>query len=394
MKDIKKDVLDTFLRMVQVDSESFNEKAMVDFLQEEIALRKWDCKTIVQPVSISNLSKDLHLPFTKEEIDKQTCQLAVVIEGNDDTKEPIYLCAHIDTVAPGKGIKPIVEDGVIKTDGTTILGSDDKSGVASIVCAVDQVLKNNIPHGKLVLLFVALEEKGHIGALHANVKDFGVNYGYVFDTGNDIGRLVKRDQHGRTLRLTIKAKHLQNHAMSCLDNNSLTATVDLMAQFPKKVYDMEDITFCQITRLDNTYEPGYMVPRQTDVRYTMRSFDLDKLDAICKKVCDLLDNFKMDNIEISYTISPQLTYGYDMTKMPRGQELMDKAVECIHEMGLTEEYITTGLGGHDSSVFIREGVPSLVLASGMRNIHTCQEYILVKDLENCAILTQKLIQKA
>ena len=394
MKDIKKDVLDTFLRMVQVDSESFNEKAMVDFLIEEIDSRGWKCEKIIQPVSVGNLTKDLHIPFTQEEIEKQTCQLAVVIEGNDNTKEPIYLCAHIDTVAPGKGIKPIVDGEIIKTDGTTILGSDDKSGVASIVCAVDQVLKNNLPHGKLVLLFVALEEKGHIGALQANIKDFGVNYGYVFDTGNDIGRLVKRDQHGRTLRLTIKAKSLKNHAMACLDNNSLTAAVDLMAQFPKKTFDMEDITFCQITRLDNTYQPGYMVPCQTDVRYTVRSFNLEKLEKMCKQVTDILDNFEMENIEISYTLAPHLTYGYDMSDLPRGEELMAKAVECIHEMGLKEEYITTGLGGHDSSAFIREGIPSLVLASGMRNIHTCQEYIYIKDLENCAILIQKLIEKA
>ena len=396
MKNYKhNDAIETFFKMAQVDSESFHETPMVDFLLEEIKRRNWNCKTEVQSVSVKNLPDDLQIPFTQEERQIETKQLVVTIDANDKTKEPIFLCAHIDTVTPGKGIKPVIdENDVIHSDGTTILGSDDKSGVSAILCAVDFVLKNNLPHGKLVLFFVALEERGHVGALHSQAEKYGVNYGYVFDTMYQIGRIVERDQHGQTVRICIKAKEMRNHTAACLSNNSLTAAVDLSAKFTKKFYDKEDMTFAQIVRLDNTYQKGYMVPCQTDVKFVMRSFSNEKLVSMRQEVEKIINEFKMDNIEISYTISPKNTYGFDMTKYNRGQEIMKKAETCIKEMGLDVEYVRDGLGGHDSSIFLQKGICSLVLSSGMRDIHTCNEHVTCKDLSDCCELVVKLIEKA
>lgn len=396
MKDYKhNDAIHTFLRMAQVNSESFFEGEMVDFLLKEIEQRGWDCKTEVQKVSVKYLSEDLQIPFTQEEREIETKQLAVTVEATDDSKEPIFLCAHIDTVSPGKNVQPVIdENDVIRSNGNTILGSDDKSGVSAIICGVDYVIKNKIPHGKIVLLFVALEEREHVGAVLADVKKFGVNYGFVFDTMYQVGRIVKRDQHGQVLRIRLKTKQMKNHVASCLCNNSLTAAVDLCAKFTKKQYDTEDVTFAQIIRLDNSYEAGYSVPYQTDVLMVFRSFSKEKLNKMISKVEQTLTAFSMDNIEITYTITPKNTYGFDIPTLPRGEEIMKKTENCIKEMGLNVEYVTDGLGGHDAAAFIQQGVPSIVLSSGMRDIHTCHENIHCKDISDCCELVIKLIAQA
>lgn len=169
--------VDLFVRMVQVDSPSFSESAMVDFIENEVKTLGWDCKILRQRINMRDLEDDVKERLPADELEKETEQIQIVIEADEAGKDkaPVFFAAHIDTVEPGKGIKPVfTDDGKITSDGTTVLGSDDKSGVAAIMAAVDETLKSGKPHGKIVLVFTALEEKGLLGARFFFFNDLGL----------------------------------------------------------------------------------------------------------------------------------------------------------------------------------------------------------------------------
>jgi len=113
----KKRLLATFLNYASIDSESNHEKNMCDHICKQLAEMGYSFKQ--------------YQPLSKYPSDGYT--IGVTVEG-DSTKEGLVLSAHLDTVIPGKNIKPqLCEDGYIRSDGTTVLGSDDKSGVASLM---------------------------------------------------------------------------------------------------------------------------------------------------------------------------------------------------------------------------------------------------------------------
>ena len=96
--------------------------------------------------------------------------------------EPIMMSAHMDTVVPGEGVKPIVEGDIIRSDGTTVLGGDDKSGIAVIIETIRSLQEQNIPHAPVEAVFSICEEVGLLGAKHLDVSRLRARYGIVFDS--------------------------------------------------------------------------------------------------------------------------------------------------------------------------------------------------------------------
>lgn len=387
--------VDLFVKAVQVDSPSFSESAMVDFIVDYVKEHKWDCEVRRQTINMADLDKDVLARLKKEEQTMSTEQVALIFEGNDKNKAPIFFAAHIDTVEPGKGIKPVfTDDGKITSDGTTILGADDKSGVAPMLAAMELVIREKRKHGKVVLIFTALEEKGLIGARFTPIKDFGVKYGFVFDTMDRVGNLVERVQHGQTFEITVEISDIPGHAKAFLVPNALTVASEIITKLPKGLFDKEDYTFAQVMKLVTSSEPGYGVPNKAVITGTIRSFVAAELKVLRDQVSFILDNFKHENTKVTYTITPKETLGYDQTHTETGRLMMSNAEKVFAEMGLKSSHLRHGLGGHDASIFARNGVPSLVLSCGMQDYHTVREWIYVEDLHNCTELILRLIDKA
>ncbi|MDD4832336.1 MAG: M20/M25/M40 family metallo-hydrolase [Clostridia bacterium] len=394
MKYTHQQTVDVFLEMVKVDSPSFSEKNMVDYLVDKINSYGWDAQIERLPVLVKRFDEETKIRLANDKDVCDTEQLVVIIPATVETKDPIYFCAHIDTVSPGKGVKPVIKGDMIYSDGTTVLGGDDKSGVAGLVVAVDEVIKKKIPHGKIVLIFTALEEKGHMGAHQIDINKYGVRYGYVFDTSGNVGKIMRRGQHGQSIEVTITVDDIPNHTYSATVPNALGHACDLIAKIDKKLFNANDMTFTQVLSLKTENQPGYMVPYKAVFKILTRSFIKKDQQKRAAKIVKLLDNFKAKNAKLEYKISPKQTIGYDHADTDDGRLMMSKAESVIKEMGLAPEYITMGLGGHDASSFMMRGVPSIVLSCGMQEIHTTKEYIDIQDLHDCTELVIRLIEKA
>ncbi len=381
--------VDLFLDMVQTDSPSFAESAMCDYIEKYIAAHRWDCKIDRQQLDIGTLPPSETARLAPHEKTAKTEQLIVVIPANDESKDPIYLSSHIDTVEPGKGICPVLRDDKIYSEGETILGADDKAGVASILEAVDEVLQKNLPHGKLVLAFTALEERGLFGAKMSNLASYGVKYGYVFDAAGPVGGITARSQYNKNFRINIKVKDIPTHAHSFLVPNALTVAGRMIAKLPIGCWNDKDYTFFQVVRMSTSSQPGYGVPDGVMLIGIARSFLPEELSLLTEQVKRIAESFNSEKVEVTVGITPKVMDGYDITRTEVGKLMLEKSTAAMKAVGLEPNVVMDGLGGSDASAFMQQGVPSVCLSCGMEEMHCTNEWIRVEDLH---LMTEVILQ--
>ena len=165
---------DHLMNLIRIDSPSKREKDVSDFLKREMNELGAEC-------TIDNVG---------EKIGGNTGNLIVKIKGN--TEAPVFfLSSHMDTVAPGEGIKPKIENGIMKSDGNTILGSDDKSGISIIVEVIRTLKEQNLPHGDIEVAFTICEEIGLLGAKYIDSSVFKADYGIVLDSSTPDRLVIK-----------------------------------------------------------------------------------------------------------------------------------------------------------------------------------------------------------
>ena len=163
------------LELVQIDSHSRKER--------EVAQRiKKYCEEMGAQVEIDKAG---------EAVGGNTGNVIARFPGTITNAQPIMMSAHMDTVVPGEGVKPIVEGDIIRTDGTTVLGGDDKSGCAVVIEVIRCLQEQNIPHAPIEAIFSICEEVGLLGAKNVDVSKLKAN-GYRF-IGPDAGWLACRN---------------------------------------------------------------------------------------------------------------------------------------------------------------------------------------------------------
>ena len=165
-------LLKTFLQLVQIDSESGHERAVADYLVTRL----------------DNLGMSYEIDDVGKVIGSDTGNIISRMEG--DLPGSIALSAHMDTVVPGNGVKPIIENGIIKSDGTTILGADDKSGIAVILETLEYY--KDKPHPTIEAVLDVQEELGLRGASHMQMDKVKSDFTVVLDTnGRNPKQLIK-----------------------------------------------------------------------------------------------------------------------------------------------------------------------------------------------------------
>src|SRR5437667_11425393 len=154
------------LELVQIDSHSRKER---DVAQR---MKKY-CEEMGAQAEIDDAGRA---------VDGNTGNVIARFAGTIAGAEPIMMSAHMDTVVPGEGVKPIIEGDIIRTDETTVLGGDDKSGCAVIIEVIRSLQEQNAPHAPIEAIFSICEEVGLLGAKNVDVSKLKAKYGIVFDS--------------------------------------------------------------------------------------------------------------------------------------------------------------------------------------------------------------------
>ncbi len=361
----------SFVKMVEVASVSGKEGMFRDLLKAEFALRGLE-------VEEDEAGKILN---------GESGNLLVKIPGTI-TAPALLLAAHIDTVVPGIGIKAILgQDEVIRSDGNTILGSDDKAGIAAILEAYDAIMENRLEHPPLELLFTVSEEQGLLGAKNFDYSRLEARKGYVLDSGGAPGTIVVQSpcQNEIEYRVYGQAAHAGINPEDGI--NSIGIMAKALAVMPCGRID--DETTCNFGIIEGGIARNIVAP-SCRLKGEARSLSRKKLDQLTAELCGI---FEAEVAKNGGRCEVDVVLLYPEISLQPDEEVIRLAVRAADKIGLPTELKSTG-GGSDASIINGNNIPCANLGIGMSAVHTTEEFIRVDDLVNDARLVVSIIQEA
>src|SRR5919205_1752132 len=249
------------LELVQIDSVSREER--------DVAQRiKQICEELGAEVFIDDAG---------EKVGGNTGNVIARFPGARPSAEPIMMSAHMDTVVPGRGVKPIIEGDIIRTDGSTVLGGDDKSGCAVILETIRCLQEQSIPHAPIDAVFSICEEVGLLGAKHLDMSKVRAKYGIVFDS-DDPGFLFTKGPSADHFEFRVYG--LESHAGVAPEQGISAIRIAAEAISAMKLFRIDDETTANIGIIEGGKATN-IITNFVYLKGEARSLNEEKLRAQC-----------------------------------------------------------------------------------------------------------------
>ncbi|MFD1360637.1 M20/M25/M40 family metallo-hydrolase [Lentibacillus salinarum] len=359
-----------FFELVQIDSETGYETEIANVL-----IRKF-----------TDLGLDVVEDDSKATTGHGAGNLIGTLKGNTDDVDPIYFTSHMDTVVPGSGIKPSIEDGYIVSDGTTILGADDKAGLAAILEMIRSLQENDVAHGDVQFVITVGEESGLVGAKSLDDSSIHAKYGYAIDSNGTVGDIIVAAPTQAKLFAVMKGKTAHAGLAPEKGVSAITLAAKAIAKMPLGRID-EDTT-ANIGRFEGGKQTN-IVPDRVDIVAEARSLIPEKME---KQVAAMKDAFESvaDQYGGSAEVDVQIMYpGFNQGV---DDEVVEVARNAAKSIGRDSNLQKSG-GGSDANVISGLGIPTVNLAVGYEEIHTTNERIPVEELVNVTKLVTAIVQE-
>lgn len=364
MKLNEKRLINTFLKLVQTDSESFNERAVQELVAREL-------KDIGCRVTVDNAGKKY-----------QTNAQGNVIAFLPGTVKsaPFVLCSHLDTVTPGKGVKPVVKKDRITSDGTTILGADDKAGVAIILEILRTLQEQEPAHPPVEVVFTLSEEVGMYGSKNLDYKKLKGREGLILDN-EEADTLLIQGPAVNTIEVWIKG--LAAHAGVVPEKGISALEVAAYALTQMKLGRIDKDTVSNFGVIQGGKATNVVMP-EVYLKGEARSLVNEKLakqtahikacfDKAVKRFTKKIDG-KICKPEIKF----EAVQRYPAVRVPKTHPLVKSAAAAAKKQGIALKPIACG-GGCDANVLAGKGFTLPNLGVGVRDCHTTKETLLLKE---------------
>ena len=337
-------------------------------------------------------------------------------QGMED-KPAIGFIAHMDTAPDfcGQGVKPVLHENydggdvvlgesgrtlsvkdfphlnnyvgrtLITTDGTTLLGADDKAGIAEIMTAMECIVADKIPHGKICIGFTPDEEIGE-GADAFDVAHFGADYSYTLD-GDLEGNIEYENFNASGAKVTVHGNNVHPGSAKDIMVNSQTLAMEFHSMLPKE----------EVPEKTSGYEGFYHLTdmqgdvEKTELLYIIRDHDLDKFHAkeenmrrIARK---LNEKYGQGTVELEIKES----YRNMRSQIEGCMEIIDWAKEATRMAGLTPKTVAIR-GGTDGARLSFMGLPCPNLGTGGYGFHGPYEHITVEGMDVCTDIVCNIVK--
>jgi tripeptide aminopeptidase len=306
------------------------------------------------------------------------------LRGNKPGAPRIFLSAHFDTVEPTAGLQIEERDGVFYSASDTILGADDKGGMAPAIEAVNALIESGEPHGDVCLLLAVAEEIGLKGAEAVELEELNIDFGFVLDTGPPVGSFVTRTATHDKLDITIIGKPA--HAGKDPEKGINAIQVAAAAINGMTLGRIGPETTANIGIIEGGSAVNVVCPHVL-IRAEARSTSIEELD---KQVEHMITRFEQAAREWGAEVSIDHKRHYRSYHVPDDAQVVQIARRASRNLGF-DPVLRTTLGGSDANVYNSKGVQSIVVATGMDKIHTHDEFISRKDLVDTARLAYELV---
>lgn len=368
----KERIIQEFMELVQVDSETKHEETISGVLKEKFG----------------GLGLEVFEDDAKEKTGHGAGNLIITwkAEGAEQAPKVLFTC-HMDTVTPGRGIKPALgEDGWIRSDGTTILGADDKAGIAALLEAIRVIQENKVPHGQIQFVITVGEESGLVGARALDPKYLEAEMGFALDSNGELGSIVVAAPTQAKIKMIIKGKSA--HAGVNPEDGISAIQVASKAISKMKLGRIDQETTANIGKFQGGGATN-IVCDYVEIDAEARSIVQEKVDKQVGEMREALETTVREynaNCEfISEIVYPAYSFN-------EHDALVQLAQRAIRGLGMQADTFTSG-GGSDANIFNGLGIPTVNLAIGYRDIHTTKERIKAEDLVKAAQIVVAIVQE-
>jgi tripeptide aminopeptidase len=363
---------DEFLELVAISSPSKREGAIARRLE-----------TILKGMGAS-----VEVDAAGERIGGDTGNLLARFPGNTPGAPAFLLSGHMDTVGPAEAIHPVVEGDLVRTDGTSVLGGDDKAGVVAVLEAVRVLRERRIPHGDLEIVLTICEEYGLLGAKHFDTGRLRAKRGLVLDV-DGVCELITRAPAAN--RMTFTVHGLAAHAGICPEQGMSAIRIASEAISVMKLGRLDEETTANLGVIQGGLA-GNIVPERVTVRGETRSQSLEKLAAQTAHMQRCFDEaaarhrVRVGDRQYRARVEAEVDRQYGRLDIRDDAPIVRLVQSAAGAMGRPCATRGTG-GGSDANIFVERGLEVANLACGMREIHTVNEWVDIRDL----VLTAGLV---
>ncbi|OTN75326.1 peptidase T-like protein [Enterococcus sp. 8G7_MSG3316] len=364
-------LLTTFCTLVQIDSESGQERKVADYLLD----------------TLKEMNIDVFEDDSQSITGLGSGNLIAFVSGSIPDAEPLLLNAHIDTVRPGTNIQPQCIDGVISSKGETILGADDKAGVAAILEMLRIIKEQGMPHGDVQIIFTVGEEIGLLGAKAIDPAHLKAQVGYALDTGGAVGGMKTAAPGAAEIKATVNG--ITAHAGVAPEKgvSAIEIAAKAVAQMELGRIDFE--TTANIGTF-SAVGPTNVVADRVEIIGEVRSFNQEKLAQQVDRMLTILEETASS---MGGKVQAEAKVNFSSIQLSDDSKVVRMAASAAAKIGRTYQSFAAG-GGSDANIFNGLGVEMGVLACGYEDIHTTKEKMPIGELQKLVALTVALVEEA
>ncbi|MDO5548732.1 MAG: M20/M25/M40 family metallo-hydrolase [Eubacteriales bacterium] len=360
-------LISLFGQLVSLDSPSYGERAVGDFLAEKLA----------------SLGAPPQEDDAASRIGGNCGNLHALLDG-EEPLPPLLFCAHMDTVEPSCGKKMLLsEDGTITSDGTTVLGADDAAAIAAILEALTLLRENDLPHRPIELLFTAAEEPYCVGIQAFDFSKLASKEAYVFDLTGEMGAAAI--QAPTILSFTVTFSGRAAHAGFAPESgiHAVRAAACAITQIPSG--RVADSTVNVGTISGGT--ANNIVPDSCCFTGEIRSYTDSHAVDLLHQIKQIAQNAAE---QFGASVDVQGNRHVTAYQVASDAPVVARYRHACEQLGLNPTLCST-FGGSDNNHLVLHGIQGIVPATAMFQCHTCHEYTTISDLTTAAKLAYSLM---
>ncbi|MFL8675526.1 M20/M25/M40 family metallo-hydrolase [Clostridioides sp. GD02404] len=364
----KNRLINNFMDMVKIDSPS----------NQELEMSKW----LVNYLKERNI--DAIIDDAGEKYGGNTGNVIAYIKGEEGSR-PLCLCAHMDQVQPCLGVKPVLDGNIVRSDGTTTLGADDKAGIAAILETLEHVITEKIPHRDIYLCFTICEEAGMHGVKNFNPDNLPCKDMVILDSGGAIGSIAYKAPAQQSIKISFYGK--KAHAGIEPEKGINAILVASHAISNMHIGRIDSLTTSNIGKIEGGGATNIVTDKVTltaEIRSHIPEtleYELNHMEKCCK---DAASKFNT-----TYTFEHNMSY--PSFELSRDSHIFKLSEEAIRQVGVVPNPMVIG-GGSDANILANLGYNCAILSLGMYDVHTVNEYVNIDELYDTAKIVYHMIK--
>ena len=299
-------------------------------------------------------------------------------------REPILLCAHTDTVRPTPQMEPVVRDGSVHSDGSSVLGADDKAAVAAIVEALAAIEDAGVPHGPAEVLFTVGEDVGHIGSKAFDVTPVRSKMAFVPDADGPVGGIMLAAPWSESTTVVFQGRA----AHAGMEPENGRSAVSMVAQSVQsmRLGRVDEETTANVGVIAGG-EAINIIPPEAELKFNVRSLDKKKYENLSAEMLDCCRQ-AASQFEGQIDVVPiNAVAGF---RFEPNAPIVRRAEAAMKAAGV-KPWQSVTCGGSDANELNEKGLPTIVISVGYKDIHSNKESMPIDDLNRLAEVCAGLI---